>query len=68
MCEKIACYLGPFNEKQHESDQEIFGTTALFKTILDLLLAAKIVRISYVYETHAEEFIVLRSLFTSLFT
>ena len=43
-----------------------FGTTVLFKTVLDLLLYAKNVRISYVHRAHAVKLIMLRSLFSWL--
>ena len=44
--------------------KERFGRKALFKTVLDFLSEPKNVRISYVYETHEVEFIMLRSMFT----
>ena len=46
--------------------KERFGRKALFKTVLDFLSEPKNVRISYVYETHEVEFIMLRSMFTWL--
>ena len=39
--------------------EERFWKMVLFKTVLDYLLVAKNVRISYVYETHEEELISL---------
>ena len=47
--------------------KERFGRKALFKTVLDFLSEPKNVRISYVYETHEVEFIMLRSMFTWLY-
>ena len=66
MFEEISYYMVSINKKQDKSDQKHFRTKALFETVLDLLLEANNIRISYVDETHAVEFIMPRSLFTLL--
>ena len=60
MCEEISYYMVSISKKQDESDQKYFKTKALFETVLDLLLEANNIRISYVDETHAVEFIMLK--------
>lgn len=66
MFEEISYYMVSINKKQDKSDQKYFRTKALLETVLDLLLEAINIRISYVDETHAVEFIMPRSLFTLL--
>ena len=61
--------ISKWEERRTETDRmskERFGRKALFKTVLDFLSEPKNVRISYVYETHEVEFIMLRSMFTWL--
>ena len=66
MFEEISYYMVSINKKQDKSDQKYFRAKALFETVLDLLLEANNIRISYVDETHAVEFIMPRSLLTLL--
>ena len=66
MFEEISYYMVSINKKQDKSDQKYFRTKALFETVLDLLLEANNIRISYLDETHVVEFIMPRSLFTLL--
>ena len=66
MFEEISYYMVSINKKQDKSDQKYFRTKALFETVLDLLLEANNIQISYLDETHVVEFIMPRSLFTLL--
>ena len=53
-----------FKDEKTKLIKERFGKKAFFKTVVNFPLEAKKVRISYEYETHEVEFIVLSSLFT----
>ena len=69
VCGEISCYREFLNEEKDETDcmsKERFGRKALFKTFVDFLSEPKNVWISYEYETHEVEFIMLRSMFTWL--